>query len=144
MTDAPDAVWNASEIFQRGLANPNALTPDERFVYLLVLLETNVAMSGWDAFFRYLNSMKHYTELKNGLASIGATACLTILAAYEAEVAGFGFPMTSDGIDEMLASNICRNAEPHHDYAQDWSGSEDELWDKVRAYLVTKNVSLSV
>ena len=137
-----ETLFDTGEIYERGLSDPTSLSPDERLVYLIQEIECYSVMEGWDGFFRSPVTMPYYSELKNGLQMIEATASLEVLRAYEQDVTALGFAVTNDGIDDMLASDAFDALDPPHDYTEDWSNHSDELWERLRDHLAVKGVSL--
>ncbi|MBC7808985.1 MAG: hypothetical protein H7145_22860 [Akkermansiaceae bacterium] len=135
-------VFDTGEIYNRGLTDPTALSPDERLIYLIQEIECYSAMEGWDGFFRSPVAMPYYNELKDGLRMIQANASLEVLIAYEQEIIGLGFTVTNDGIDDMLASDVFDALDPPHNYTDDWSKYSDELWELLREHLAPKEIVL--
>jgi hypothetical protein len=129
-----EGILDTLEIYERGLSDPTCLTSDERFLYLLIEVETYSMMEGWDGFFRSSVTMPYYAELKSGLQMINAESSLAVLTAYEVEVTRLGFTVTDDGINDMLASDVFAGIGVPHNYSDDWFASSEEMWEKVRSY----------
>ncbi|MBC8138279.1 MAG: hypothetical protein H8F28_20565 [Fibrella sp.] len=140
--DDGKVVFNTGEIYERGLSDPTSLSSDERLLYLVQEIEVYSMMEGWHGFFRSPVRMPYYNEMKTGLEMINANASLAVLTAYEREVTGLGFAMTSDGIDDMVSSDVFGDLDPPCDYTDDWSRHSDEIWELVRGYLAKKDIIL--
>lgn len=125
---------NPSDVYNRGLSNPDALTPDERLVYLVQELKTLADMEGWDHFFRY-DYVYHLVELKDRLRRVGDTDSLAVLDDYEQRLRLQGVAMEPEAVSVFLASQNAVSFENDRDWREEFSNASEARWDKIGAYL---------
>ena len=107
-------VVDPMDVYQRGLKDPDSLSEEELIVYLLIELETEMDMEGWDHFFT-TDKLRYYPKLKSALQLIGDLASLRVINGYEAFLRSYGVPMRPDAITAFFRD---RSAEIAHD--RDW------------------------
>ncbi|MGV3723259.1 MAG: hypothetical protein ACO1SX_20355 [Actinomycetota bacterium] len=95
------AILDAYQVYDRGLADPDALTPEERLVYLLLEVEICADMEGWDHFFT-MEQVRYLGELKAGLKAVGDRASFAIIEDYEQCFAAHGVAMEAEAVGEFL------------------------------------------
>src|SRR4051794_14025509 len=102
-------------VMKRGFPDITALAVEERFVYLLVQLETLMNMEGWDDFFTSAY-MRYYDELVSGLALAGDLDSLEVLKDYEQHFSILNVSFTAEAIDQFL----CHPPAGYLQQCRDW------------------------
>jgi hypothetical protein len=123
-----------TEVYERGLRDAESLTPPERFVYILMELETYADMEGWDHFFT-TEKLRYYPELKAGLAASGDVESLEVLQDYERYLAAHRVTLDANGIADFLSSQSDADLAVWRDWREDYSCLSPVRWEKVRAHL---------
>lgn len=131
-----------TDVYKRGLEDPASLSPEERFVYLLMELETLMNMEGWDHFFTSEHLMLYYGELNRGLELAEDDKSLAILKDYEEHLTGHRIELKANAIADFLSKQ-------NDDYltsCRDWRNDFEELtegrWQKVTAWLNSRGIRL--
>ena len=136
-----DIVFDPSIIYRRGLSDPKALTPEERFVYLVMDLETLADMEGWDHFFMY-SSGGYLNELKAGLSSAGDTASLAVLEDYEGRFLQQGIAMEPEALEDFIMAQDDSYFANDRDWRDEFTAVIEERWKKIQQYLQGKGIHL--
>lgn len=135
----PDPVQLAPlEVYHRGLKDPEALSLEERLVYLVLELETYADMEGWDHFFT-TPLLRFYEELKRGLWEAGALPSFEVLERYEAFLRAHGVVMDPDAIEVFCAEFEGEAA----DWREEFSRLTEARWNEIRGWLKQRGVTLA-
>lgn len=130
---------DASDVFERGLKNPDALTEAELMVFLFLDLQIIMEMEGWDHFFA-TDRMRFYPQLKSGLQRIGDAESLRVIEDYEALLGTHGVPMESDAIDSYVCGGLAED--DTRDWREEYLAHTEQRWELVRRYLVQRGFQL--
>lgn len=128
-------------VYERGLAQPEALTGDERLVYLLMDVEACMDMEGWDHFFM-TDNIRYYQELKHGLHVIGDSDSLEVIEDYEEHLRANGVAMEPDAIASWLRNQDDEYLQGCRDWREDYAKLTGTRWDKVKGYLHRRDIEL--
>ena len=121
------------EVYERGLCDVESLTQSERFVYLLMELETYADMEGWDHFYT-TDNLRYYPELKAGLVAAGDHDSLEVLEDYEQYLASHDVPLETNAIDDFLCSQSDEDLAKCRDWREDFRDLGPARWEKVKAH----------
>lgn len=136
MTGSP--LLSPLEVYRQGLKAPEALTAEERLVYLLLELETYADMEGWDHFFT-TPLMRYYDELRSGLQAIGDPDSVGVLDHYAAFLSSHGVAMEPGAIEQFC----CDQGTEAHDWREDYGRHAETRWRRVREWLGQRGIELA-
>lgn len=134
---------NVIEIVDRGLRDPQSLTPEERLIYFISELEILADMEGWDHFFFSTTSAPHFEELKAGLQAIGDTDSLAILNDYECQLLNQGATMEPEALGRFLAAQSDAYFANDRDWREEFSDLQEQRWEKIGQYLNDRGIRFS-
>lgn len=130
-----------SQVYQRGLEEFDALSKEERLVFLLMDLETCMCMEGWEHFFT-TDKVDHYAEMKAGLKAAGDRSSLEVIEDFEQHLRSNGVPMEADAIESWA----CAQGDDYFANCRDWREDFEELtevrWKKIKASLKKHGINL--
>jgi len=132
------SVLSPLEVYQRGLRDPEALTGEERLVYLLIELETYADMEGWDHFFT-TPLMRFYEELKGGLQAAGDLRSAGVLNRYEEFLRSHGVALEPDAIEEFCGAADTDGGDWHEEYSR----LNEARWERIREWLRSRGITLA-
>ena len=133
---------DASEIFERGLNDPQSLMPEERLVYLVRELEILADMEGWDQFFVSTTSAPYFEEMKAGLSAVGDLDSLAVLNDYEHQLSEQGIVMEPAPLGRFLATRSDDYFANDRDWCEEFSDFQEQRWEKIRQYLSERGIRL--
>lgn len=137
----PYTTLDAITVYERGLADPQSLTSEERLIYLVLELENMADMEGWDHFF--VTDTGHYLgELKAGLRAAGDTDSLGVLEDYERQLFEQGVGMEPEALGRFLAAQNDTYFANDRDWREEFNNLVDQRWTRIRQYLSGKYIDL--
>lgn len=139
----PPFILDVVATYERGLDNPDALTLEERLIYLLLEIENLAAMEGWDHFFIY-DYGRYFGEVKDGLRAVRDVDSLAILEDYERQLLQQGAAsMEPDDVHAFLRQQNDAYFESDRDWREEYDSLTESRWLKVKEYLRSKGMELS-
>jgi len=132
---------DAGEVYDRGLANCDLLTPEERLVYLLLEVEICADMEGWDHFFT-MEQVRYLGELKAGLEAVGDRASLSVIKDYERGLAAHGVPMEAEAVAAFLERQGDDYFDQDRDWREEYTALAETRWRRVKEYLRGQGLQL--
>ncbi len=138
----PQRSFGPMDLYERGMADADSLTPEERYVYIIMEIETLSELEGWDGFF--LSPMVRFLpEAKQHMAAAGDRKSLAVLDDYESHLWAADISMEPEAIKAFLDAQD----DEYRNARRDWRAAFDELvdsrWELARAYLLARGIELT-
>jgi hypothetical protein len=130
------------DCYLKALKDINALTSEERQVFILMEFETLMIMEGWDHFFTYDWHLKFYPELKQTLQIIDDNDSLSVLNNYEQHLYEKGVPIEAKAIENFVFSQELSYFRNSPDWTKLYNEFAEERWNKMSKYLAKKGIIL--